>query len=64
MNVKVHKNCENPGKILKISRVRCRFVNFDSYFLELPAEIFFGVIADNYYIYSPWKMPKKECNML
>ena len=53
MNVKVHKNCENPGKILKISRVRCRFVNFDTYFLELRAEIFFGVIADNYYIYSP-----------
>ena len=64
MNVKVHKNCENPGKIPKISCVRCHFVNFDRYFLKLPAEIFFGVIADNYYIYSPSKMQKKECNML
>ena len=64
MNVKVHKNCENPGKILKISCVRCHFANFDTYFLELRAEIFFGVIVDNYYIYSPRKMPKKECNML
>ena len=59
MNVKVHKNCENPGKIPKISCVRCHFVNFDS-----NSQIFFGVIADNYYIYSPSKMQKKECNML
>ena len=29
MNFKLHKNCENTGKILKISCVRCHFVNFD-----------------------------------
>ena len=28
MNVKFHKNCENTGKILKISCVRCNFVKF------------------------------------
>ena len=32
MNVKFHKNCENTGKILKISCVRCHFVKFDIYF--------------------------------
>ena len=31
-NVKFHKNCENAGNILKISRVRCPFVKFDIYF--------------------------------
>ena len=29
MNVKFHKNCENTGKILKISCVRRHFVKFD-----------------------------------
>ena len=29
MNVKFHKDCENTGKILKISCVRCHFVKFD-----------------------------------
>ena len=47
MNVKVQENCENPGKILKISCVRCHSVNFDTYFLKLPCKIFFGVITDN-----------------
>ena len=36
MNVKFHKNCENTGKILKISCVRCHFVKFDIHFLGLP----------------------------
>ena len=36
MNVKFHKNCENTGKIPKISRVRCHFVKFDIHFLGLP----------------------------
>ena len=36
MNVKFHKNCENTGKILKISCVRCNFVKFDIYFLGFP----------------------------
>ena len=47
MNVKVQKNCENTGKILKISYVRSHFVKFDIRFLGLPQEIFFGVITDN-----------------
>ena len=47
MNVKFHKNCENTGKIPKISRVRCHFVKFDIHFLRLPWEIFFGVITDD-----------------
>ena len=29
MNVKFHKNCENTGIILEISRVRCNFVKFE-----------------------------------
>ena len=36
INVKFHKNCENTGKILKISRVRCPFVKFHIYFLGPP----------------------------
>ena len=36
INVKFHKNCENTGKILKISCVRCNFVKFDIYFSGLP----------------------------
>ena len=47
MNVKFHKNCENTGKILKISFVRCNFVKFYIHFLMLPKEIFFGVITNN-----------------
>ena len=35
INVNFHKNCENTGKILKISRVRCHFVKFDIYFVGL-----------------------------
>ena len=35
VNVKFHKSCENTGKILKISCVRCHFVKFDIYFLGL-----------------------------
>ena len=46
-NVNFHKNCENAGKIPKISCVRCHFVKFDIYFLGLSKEIFFGVITDN-----------------
>ena len=39
MNVRFHKNCENTGKILKISFVSGNFVKFDIYFLELSKEI-------------------------
>ena len=35
INVNFHKNCENTGKILKISRVRCHFVKIDIYFVGL-----------------------------
>ena len=47
MNVKLHKNCQNTGKILKISCIRCNFVKFDMHFLGLPLEVLFGVIADD-----------------
>ena len=47
MNDKFHKNCENTGKILKISCVRCNFVKFDIHFLGLPSEIFSGVTIEN-----------------
>ena len=47
MNVKFHKNCENTGKILKISCVRCNFVKFDFHFLRLAQEILFGVTTDD-----------------
>ena len=47
MNVKFHKNCENSGKILKISCVTYQFVKSDIYFLGLPYEIFLGVITDD-----------------
>ena len=41
MNVKFHMNCENTGKIWKISYVRCNFVKFDIYFLGHPQQTFF-----------------------
>ena len=48
MNVKFHKNCENTGKLLKISCVRCNFVKFDVHlFSRPPIEIFLAVITDN-----------------
>ena len=47
INVKLHKNCENTGKFLKNSYVRCHFVKFNIYFLGPSREIFFGVITDN-----------------
>ena len=47
MNVKFHKNCENRGKILNISCVKCNFVKFDIHFLGPPSDIFFGVTIDN-----------------
>ena len=49
MNVKFYKNCENTGKILKISCVRYQFVKFDIYFLGLPYEI----LQMTNYIFSP-----------
>jgi len=46
MNVKLHKNCENTGKSLKISCERSNFVKFDIHFLGLPLGIVFGVITE------------------
>ena len=47
MNAKFHKNCENTGKIRKISCVRCNFVKFDIHFLGRPSEVFFGVTIES-----------------
>ena len=59
MNVKFHKNCENTGKILKISCVRCHFVKFDIYFLGVSKNISCGVITDN-----ELHKCKKECDIV
>ena len=56
---KFHKDCENTGKILKISFVRCHFVKFDIRFLRLSKEIFFGI---TYYI--ALEKCKTECNFV
>ena len=47
ITVKFHNNCDNTGKILKISCERCHFVELDICFLGLSWEIFFDVITDN-----------------
>ena len=47
INGKFHKNCDYTGKILKISGVRCNFVEIDIHFLGLTWEIFFGVTTDD-----------------
>ena len=39
MNAKFHNNCENTGKILKISCVRYNFVKFATHFLGHSKEI-------------------------
>ena len=39
MYVKVHKNCEDTGRIQKLLWARYRFVKFDIYFLGLSLEI-------------------------
>ena len=43
MNVKFHMNCENTGKIWKISCVRCNFVKFDISFSRAPITNFLSV---------------------
>ena len=44
----ISQECENTGKILKTSCFRCQFVKIDiDHFLELPWEVFFGVITDD-----------------
>ena len=47
MNLKFHKNCENPVKILQIQCVRCNFDKFDVHFLGLQKKVFFGIITDD-----------------
>ena len=51
INVKFHENCENTGKVLKISCVRCHFVKFDIYFLGLSYSLVLLQIAN--YISRP-----------
>ena len=55
MNVKFHKNCENTGKILKISCVICHFVKFD---------INFGVITEKLITSIDLEKCKKECDIV
>jgi len=46
LNFKFHRNCVNTGKIDKFLCVRFHFVKFEIYFLGLPREVVFGVVAD------------------
>ena len=63
MNVKFHKNCENTGKILKISCVRCHFVKLTFIFsgslkkfsLELLQILITSIALEKC---------KKDCNIL
>ena len=57
MNVKFNKNCENTGKILKISCVRCQVVKFDIFVFSGSHEkqsLVLLQVTD--YIFSPRKM--------
>ena len=57
VNAKFHKNCENTGKILKISSVRCHFVKFDINIIFLGSHKKFALVllqvTNKYYIDSP-----------
>ena len=44
MNVKFHKNCENTGKILRISCARCNVCEISHSFFGFQ-DIFFGVVT-------------------
>ena len=57
-DVNMHKGyCENTGKILKISCVRCHFVKFDINIIFLGSHKKFSLVllqvTNKYYIYSP-----------
>ena len=61
MNVKFHKNSENIGKILKISWVRCHFLNLSFFFFSGSHKKYSLVLLHiTDYIYSPWKMQKRK----
>ena len=51
MNVKFHEKCENTGKILKISCVRCNFVKF--IFLGSHKKFSLVLLQMTNYIFSP-----------
>ena len=52
MSVKFHKNCENTGKIQKISCVRRNFVKFDVHFpMKIKITQFPGGFRLNYSLY-------------
>ena len=61
MNVKFNKNGENTGKILKMSCVRCNFVNFDIF---LGSNRKFSVLFITITGRLTLEKCKKECNML
>ena len=52
-NFKFHENCENSGKILKISCVRCHFVKFDIYLSDSPKKFSLVLLQLTNYIFSP-----------
>ena len=52
MSVKIHKNCDYTGKILKISRVRCNLVKFDI-LSGSHKKFLFVLLQIIYYIFSP-----------
>ena len=64
MNVKFHKNCENTGKILKISCIRCNFVKFDMYFLGFPIRNFLWCYYRRLITSLALEKCKKGCNVL
>ena len=53
MTMKFHKNCENTGEILKISRKRCTFVKFDILFLGSHKTFSLVLPQMTNYIFSP-----------
>ena len=56
MNIKFHKTCENRGKIQQIVKIRCNFVKFVIYILELswaPMRFSLVLLQMNSYIYIP-----------
>ena len=55
MYVKVHKNCENTGRIQKISWARNHFVKFDIYFLGISLETTDYIYLFGYTVFFHWK---------
>ena len=60
MNVKLHKYCENTGKIVKISCVRCHFVNLTFSFLCFHKNFSLVLSQITNYLYSLTNAKKKK----